>query len=374
LSLVKLGFRNAFRRPVRTGLSVFGIALCVMLMITVAAVAQRYATIVDQSYDIYSSDVVVVSRAAVLVEGLPLGSAMPETVVPQISEVGGVSSATPILLSIDIQELVPTNITIGIPIQNFSTFVKNAPVQLKGSYPATDSQIVVGEYLAKTTNLTVGSTVKTGGETLTVSGVMSTSNLILSSAVMMPLPTAQATQKYQGLVSAVLVTSRGVQTGDLIGRIDSAVPGVTALDPRRSNILSNPLLASIQAVNVSVQGISILLAFLFVAIICTVNVLDQESEFWTIRAIGSSSGSILKVVLAETGLTSASGFVLGVALSAISTAVAFQVYGSLPLSAALMGTPDQIPVPLVAFAGLLVVGFGMLVGGGAVTAMLRKLK
>jgi ABC-type lipoprotein release transport system permease subunit len=357
----------------RTGLSILGISLCVMLMLTVAAISQRYTTVVNQSYVIYSSNVVVISRASLLVEGLPLGGAMPETVASEVAAVNGVSNATPILIVIDIKALVPTNITIGIPIQNFSMFAKSTPVRLEGSYPTSNNQIVIGQYLASTTGLGLGSSVNEGGERLTVSGIFSTSNLLLSSAVVMPLQTAQSAERYDGLISAVLV-SGNIQSDDLIQRINAAIPGAEAIDPKQSEFLSNSLLASIQTINLSVESFSILLAFLFVAIISSVNLLEQKNEFWTMRAIGSSLGSIMRVTLAETFLTSVVGFLLGLALSIVAIAAVFQSYASVPFVETVMSTPSLIPPMLVVFAGGVVVGFGMLVGAVTTGTMLRDLK
>jgi ABC-type antimicrobial peptide transport system permease subunit len=343
-------------------------------MLTVSAVSQRYVTVVTQSYSIYSTSIVVVSRASLLVEGVPLGGAIPEGTSALLDGVSGVASTTPILFVVDTQQLVPKNITIGIPMQNFTMFGRTTQVQLEGSYPTSTNQVVVGRYLAGISNLSVGSKIKEGGVSLEVSGIISTANLILGNAVIMPLETAQVTQGYTGLVSAILVGSAGVPPDILSQRIDSKIPGVVAIDPARSQSFTNPLTQSVGVISESIDVFSVTLAFLFVSIISSVNLMERKDEFYTIKAIGSSSSSIMKVALAETGLISLIGFFSGLLLSGVSTAAAFQQYAGIPFLDSVYNIFDAIPLPMVLLAGVIVVGFGMFVGTTTITMMLREMK
>jgi ABC-type antimicrobial peptide transport system permease subunit len=235
-------------------------------------------------------------------------------------------------------------------------------------------QVVVGGYLASVSNLSVGSTIKEGGVSLEVSGIISTSNLILGNAVIMPLETAQITQGYAGLVSAILVGSNGVPPAALAQRIDSEIPGVEAINPTQSQSFASPLTSSVGVIGESTEVLCVVLAFLFVAIISSVNLMDQKDEFLTIRAIGSSSGSIIMVALAETGLVSLVGFVLGLPLSAVSTAIIFQESAGIPVLYSLSNAFGVIPFQTMLLAGLAVVGFGMVVGAATITAVLRDMK
>jgi ABC-type lipoprotein release transport system permease subunit len=341
-------------------------------MLTVAAISQRGVAVVDQSYSIYSTSVVVVSRASLLVEGLPIGGAIPETEVSLVRAASGVTSATPMLFVVNFEHLVPNNVTIGIPVQNFSMFSRTNSIQLEGGYPKSDNEVVVGRNLAEASGLAVGSTLRVGSASFMVSGVISTSNLILSNAVIMPLEAAQATQGYSGLVSAILVSSNGVQTDALIQAINTEVPGVQAIDPAQSETFTGPLVSAIGVISYGTDAFSITLAFLFVAIIAGVNMLEQKEEFYTMQAIGSSSNSILKVTLAEMGLVSSVGFVLGLVLSEVTVAASLQEFASIPFTVSISNPATLLPLPLVLLAGAIVVGFGMLIGGVTATAILRR--
>jgi putative ABC transport system permease protein len=371
LSLVLLGFRNSFRRPVRTGLSILGVALCITLMLTVASVSQRYTSVVTQSYSIYNSDVVVVSKASLLIQGLPLGGDIPESAVSLVKDVNGVSSATPILLVVDVRQLVPSNITIGVPMANFSMFGRATSVQLQGSYPVTADEVVVGRYLASVSNLTVGSTLKEGGIALRVSGIISTANLILGNAIIMQLGTAQAALGYEGLISAILVDSDGTSSASLIGSIEAAIPGTTAVEPARSESLTDPLVSSVGLINESVDLFAVVVAFLFVGIIVSFGILEQKDEFLTMRAIGSSTWSVLEVTMAQALLLTATGVVLGMGLSVLSIVAVFQAYASIPLAASLSGVFDLVPAGTALFGASTVVGLGLVASVATTAQVLR---
>jgi ABC-type antimicrobial peptide transport system permease subunit len=378
LILTVLGFRNSFRKPVRTALSILGIALCIMLILAMAAVSQRYTTVVSQSYSIYSTNVVVVSRATFLLEGLPIGGTLPETTASQIAGLKGISSVTPMLLVVDFKQLVPINITIGIPLQNFTMFAKTVPLRLTGSYPASADQAVVGEYIARDSNLTVGSVMKQGDTILKVSGIVSTSNLILENAVIMPLETAQTTQGYDGFVSAFLVSSSGgasaASTEDLIGSIDAAIPGVEALNPAQSEVLTSPLVSSVSLINGGVDSFSELVAILFVAIISMVNITERRDEFLTIRAIGSSYRSLLKIGVAEVGLIAFAGVLLGLLLSSVAIGWVFWIVISVPMQTTIPQFFQLVPLSTILYASLGIIAIGVLVGSLVTATMTRNLK
>lgn len=372
MSLVTLGVRNSFRRPLRTGLSILGIALCLSLVLTVAAVSQRYDLLVDQSYSLYGQNAVVVSRASVLVDGVPIGGELPVASLAQLKEVPGVSSVTPMLLVVDFKQLVPINITIGVPLQNFSMFARSVPVQLRGSYPNTSDQVVVGDYLATTSNLTLGSSLRAGNATLIVSGIISSPNLVLASAVIMPLATAQAAEGYTGFVSAVVVGSHLLQPIDVAASVNREVQGVTAIDPSQSRALEGPLSASIGMVGEEIDGFSVVLAALLVTVITTGNMHDQREEFATLRAIGSSVGAVLKIAVSEMLFLSLLAVLFGVLLSAVAVIALFQTFASVPVSTTFAGIPSLIPPLAVLFGGLGIACFATAEGAGTTLLMMRE--
>ena len=366
MALASLGFRNSFRKPLRTFLSIAGIVLCIVLMLTVAAVSNRYTAVVDQSYTIYKANLLVVSRGALLLGGIPLGAVIPQGIASQVGGVAGVASATPVLVVVDVKALVPSNITIGVPLQNFSMFAAATPLTLRGSYPTSADQVVVGNYLASTGRLQVGSVLKEGGTTLTVTGILTTSNVVLSNAVVMPLQTAQEELGYTDLVSAVLVNTDG-NASQVASGIATSIPGVGVLPYGASQAITAPLLSSVDTFDLVMRALAAVLAVLFVTVIVSVNILEEREELSTMVAMGASSGSVLKVALAETSLVTLVGVGAGVLMSAAATAFVFERYAGVTVSFTVQGLLSLFPGPgtFLAVLGVLVTGVAV----GVVSAM-----
>lgn len=372
MSLVTLGVRNTFRRPLRTGLSVLGVALCLSLILTVAAVSQRYDQLIDQSYSLYGQNAVVVSKASVLVDGVPIGGELPEASLAQLKGVPGVSSLTPMLLVVDFKQLVPVNVTIGVPLQNFSMFAQSIPVQLRGSYPDSADQVVLGNYLAQTSNLTVGSSLLAGNTTLLVSGILSSPNLILASSVMMPLATAQTVEGYGGFVSVVVLGSHTLGAGEVADNVNQDVPGVTAIDPAHSSSLGGPLVSSIGMVGEEIDAFSIVLAALLITVIITANIHDQREELAALRAMGSSIVSVLEITASETLFLALVAVLSGLLLSVISIVAIFQAFASVPVATTFAGILSIIPPVAVVYGALGVACFSTAVGVATTLFLMRE--
>lgn len=373
MSLAGLGFRNSFRKPLRTSLSVLGIALCIVLMLTVTAVSARYATVVDQSYSIYNPDLMVVSKGAFLVGGLPLGAVVPQGIAAEVASVPGVTSAIPILFVVDVQDLVPANITIGVPAQDFGIFAGATPLRLEGDYPAGADQAVIGSLLSSTTGLRVGSSFEEGGTNVTVTGIIHTSNVVLSDSVVMPLPTAQAVSGYHDLISAVLVDA-GNSTAGVAAGIESSIAGVGVLPYGESQAVTAPLLSSVGAFDSAMGALSAALAVLFVVLIVSVNILEERDELSTMVAIGASIGSVMKATLAETGLVTLAGVAAGVLASGFATGLVFASYASLPVPLSLPGLSILYPASATLLAVLGILAAGIVVGIGATLAVVRGME
>jgi ABC-type antimicrobial peptide transport system permease subunit len=194
----------------------------------------------------------------------------------------------------------------------------------------------------------------------------------------MPLETAQTTQGYDGFVSAFLVSSSGgasaASTEDLIGSIDAAIPGVEALNPAQSEVLTSPLVSSVSLINGGVDSFSELVAILFVAIISMVNITERRDEFLTIRAIGSSYRSLLKIGVAEVGLIAFAGVLLGLLLSSVAIGWVFWIVISVPMQTTIPQFFQLVPLSTILYASLGIIAIGVLVGSLVTATMTRNLK
>ena len=126
--------RNLFRRRIRTFLSVLGIALGVIPIVAVGATTTRYFSIIKEMNLLYSGDVVVVAKGSIFIQAVPIGGSLQENIVNKVKQVEGVKTAVPMLCVIGLStykysltQLVPLNVSVGMPPGNWSFLVGSGP-------------------------------------------------------------------------------------------------------------------------------------------------------------------------------------------------------------------------------------------------------
>ena len=91
-------YRNLFRRRVRTALCVLGVAIAATFVIAIGASTMRYATVIKEMNVLFSGQITVFSKDALVIEAIPIsGSMMPQdSTINRLLNVSGVEGATPI--------------------------------------------------------------------------------------------------------------------------------------------------------------------------------------------------------------------------------------------------------------------------------------
>ncbi|MDH5783935.1 MAG: hypothetical protein OEZ35_09815, partial [Candidatus Bathyarchaeota archaeon] len=158
--------RNLLRRRFRTSLCIFGISLATIFIVAIGATTTRYMALIEEMNIFFSGDVVVVAEGAMVIQAFPVvGGNLPVSVVEKVQHVNGIKTAVPMLVRFSYQveaviQLVPTNVSIGIPPGNWSVLVGHTPLKPGGNWPSADpseKEVVVGPSLAQQYDLTVGS-------------------------------------------------------------------------------------------------------------------------------------------------------------------------------------------------------------------------
>ncbi|MCK4669554.1 hypothetical protein KAT21_05495, partial [Candidatus Bathyarchaeota archaeon] len=64
-------FKNLFRRKVRTTLCILGVALATTFVIAVGSTTMRYTTVIKEMNVLFSGQVMVVSKDAIVIQAIP---------------------------------------------------------------------------------------------------------------------------------------------------------------------------------------------------------------------------------------------------------------------------------------------------------------
>jgi len=214
---------------------------------------------------------------------------------------------------------------------------------MEGSWPADDAeQAVIGSDLAGRLGLSAGDTVTlttpTGSRTLTVTGVY-TSGDSDDDTLYAPLAVVQELTGHTGQVDQVEVKALTTPENDLSRKaaqnpailssadwetwyctayassiayqIEEAIPGAVAKQVRQVAAVEGNVLEKTQTLMILMTALSLVAAVLAVASLTTASLVERTGEFALLKAIGASSASVNRLILAETAVLGLAGTAVG---------------------------------------------------------------
>ena len=232
---------------------------------------------------------------------------------------------------------------------------------MEGSWPADDAeQAVIGSDLAGRLGLSAGDTVTlttpTGSRTLTVTGVY-TSGDSDDDTLYAPLAVVQELTGHTGQVDQVEVKALTTPENDLSRKaaqnpailssadwetwyctayassiayqIEEAIPGAVAKQVRQVAAVEGNVLEKTQTLMILMTALSLVAAVLAVASLTTASLVERTGEFALLKAIGASSASVNRLILAETAVLGLVGTAVGALVgSGLAQLIGRIVFGS----------------------------------------------
>ena len=232
---------------------------------------------------------------------------------------------------------------------------------MEGSWPADDAeQAVIGSDLAGRLGLSEGDTVTlttpTGSRTLTVTGVY-TSGDSDDDTLYAPLAVVQELTGHTGQVDQVEVKALTTPENDLSRKaaqnpailssadwetwyctayassiayqIEEAIPGAVAKQVRQVAAVEGNVLEKTQTLMILMTALSLVAAVLAVASLTTASLVERTGEFALLKAIGASSASVNRLILAETAVLGLAGTAVGALVgSGLAQLIGRIVFGS----------------------------------------------
>ena len=232
---------------------------------------------------------------------------------------------------------------------------------MEGSWPADDAdQAIVGSDLAGRLGLTTGDTLTlttpTGSRALTVTGVY-TSGDSDDDTLYAPLAVVQELTGHIGQVDQVEVKALTTPENDLSRKaaqnpailssadwetwyctayassiayqIEEAIPGAVAKQVRQVAAVEGNVLEKTQTLMILMTALSLVAAVLAVASLTTASLVERTGEFALLKAIGASSASVNRLILAETAVLGLAGTAVGALVgSGLAQLIGRIVFGS----------------------------------------------
>jgi len=313
-------------------------------MVAITATITSYTTAIREMNTFFTEAILVVSKNQIVIQALPIsGGNLIETIEEDVKGIPGVEATVPLLFLFGTElrstlEIVPINMTVGIPLGNWTVLIGSTCLRAGGNWPSKNAsdEILVGSHLADLTGIAVNSTIKIRNYTLTIKGILDTPSAVLGRMVIMPLKTAQEIYHYPMIVSMIVVKpEEGGDVKEVADRIESElnnpIERIKALTSEERNNLIDPLLDEVNMWNLGISSILFVTSVTIVTLVAMINVSERRRDFATLDALGASFTSKVLIVLTEIGFIGLLGSLIGIFLGAIAAVTITSVYTNIPI-------------------------------------------
>ncbi|MDZ4168678.1 MAG: FtsX-like permease family protein [Coriobacteriia bacterium] len=327
--------RNIFRRKLRAFLTIFGISIGVFALVVMGALAEKLTLLVDGGMRYYEGKVVV--SAPTQFAGL-YSTPLKANLLREIERVEGVARVSASVSSL-FDEEIPTVSMGNIPTiqaddgrsRGYETFIFSYSEgrELRNS---DVGKVVIGADLVKKLNASVGGHIEVRGERYEVVGIIDKTLTAPDTSVVMTMEDARLIV-HEDLPDAVrdavspdtIVSSFAVYLNEgerpevVARRIERQVDGVDAMTPLDFEKQVKQPLAIFTSIIYAVALISLLVGGLSVVNTMTMAVAERTREIGVRKAIGASSGQIMRQFIAESAVIGLIGGLVGLGLGLLVT-------------------------------------------------------
>jgi ABC-type lipoprotein release transport system permease subunit len=289
-------------QPLRTALTVGGVALCAVLMLFLLSI---YRGVADGSVEYIrhnKTDLWVLQENAT---NVLRGSSILSTGHGNLlREINGVRSVSPIVFLLSTIRKGERGSTVYLTGYDPSTGIGAPPSLVQGRHVQDDGDIVLDRSFAKKFGFRLGDWITLKGDSLHVVGISAQTNMFVIQYAFVTLHQAQMQIGYPGLVTCYLVRLQEPGTLAVMKeRIREEIPGLEVYDHEeflRNNIREMqtgflPLLYTIAAI-----GAIVLTTIL--TLILSMSIIERRKDFAVMKTLGSPRGFLDGLVYGQ-GLT-----------------------------------------------------------------------
>ncbi len=316
--------KNITQRKMRTGLTVFGIALGIFAVIVMGGMSEHFSQTFDRSISLTAD------KIRVLPEGGFFGASLNESKVAEVKRIPGVADAFGLLQApLDPDSLVffgGGDIVVGILPEKLQPSLKDTRLtQGRWLVPGDGNRVILGSSVAREFKLKVGGEIEiknkrvqreasiTRSRNFTVVGLMEYTGSFFDNAVIMPLDRAQKFYNRGDTVSLILaVPDENADTEELTKRIALSVERITTFSPEELRKQIEQSLIIFSLITISAAVLAAIIGGLSVMNTMLMSVSERTKEFGLMKALGAETKDILFMTMGEAALMGILGGVFGI--------------------------------------------------------------
>ncbi len=302
--------KNLLRRKTRTLLTLLGIAIGVAGVVALGAIAEGYINTYTTVLTSSGADVILAQGDAVDL----LLSAVQDNVLPVVQNTPGVKQVAGILWGIFTTEDIPYFFVIGLDPKEFA--VRHFRV-VEGSPIASPRQMLMGRAAAKALGKKIGENFKIHEVSYRIVGLYETGQAIEEMGAVITLKEAQEVFKKPRQVTYYQIqVTRPEMTDAVIQALKRHLPKLAA--SRSANYMDDQQTTMmLRAMSWVISLLALLAGGLVMMNTMLMSVFERTREIGVLRAVGWSSGRVLRMILGEAVALSIAGGIVGFGIGAL---------------------------------------------------------
>lgn len=356
-------WKNLIRRPVRSGLTIFAVAISIGCVVALVGISTGFKRTFTGLYESKNLDMVVVRSG----QGQRLTSTLDQSLVEKFRQIPGIKLVFPGL--VDVISFEEEGI-FGAVAQGLYMDPRTAAsfkVVEGRTLTAEDSKVMLlGSILARNLGKKLHDKVEIfEGEFFEVVGIFDNSNVFENGSMIVPLPEMQRLLDRPNQVTGFSVVFEpefrtAEKTEQIRSAIEAVTPGLSAM-PIREHVDTVTEIRAATAMSWLTSILALVVGTAGVLNTMLMSIMERTREIGVFRAIGWTSRQVVRMVLAEAILLSLIGAVIGT----VSALAIVRILTQLPWAG---GFVDGYVPPYVIGQGLLIaVLIGLL--GGAIAGL-----
>lgn len=324
MKLVTFATKNLGQRKVRTGLTIFSIAIAVAVLFVLLSFNKGYEKALKSQMQQMGVHIMVVATgcpfeiASIVLKGGKVPSYLDYSIMDELKKIDGIEIAAPALLHAVVRpDEGRTDIYLGIDETMFR--LKNW-WKLDGKNFGKEDDMILGY------DVSVVELSKTGDKiyipeidyTFNIAGVLEPTGTQDDGFFYIPLKTAQKIFKKENKITVVSIRvkdpEKAGEIAEKIGRIRGA--SVITMSELMGTMMN--LMASAKTLMFSIVLITIIISTLGVLNTVIMSVFERTKEIGIMRATGAGKSHVFSLIWAETLIMSVVGGVAGLIIAIVS--------------------------------------------------------
>ncbi len=315
--------RNVTQRKMRTGLTVFGIALGIFAIMVMGGMSEYFDIHANRGLDLMSDKIYIVPESGFF------GGGLVDSMVSKVRRIPGVFDAYGLLwMPYDMESLGMFGaFVVGIAPEKQELTLKDIKLtQGRLLVPGDSYRAVVGSNVARQYGLNVGDKLEvktkkvqrastiTSVRNFTVVGIMEFTSTDFDYIIAIPLDIAKKFYEMDDQLTYIwAVPEEGVDAEDLSRRIELGVENIKTISPQELRKQSEQMLMVMNLITISAAVLAAIIGGLSVMNTMLMSVSERTREFGLMKAMGAEVRDILLLTMGESALMGVLGGIIGIA-------------------------------------------------------------